>query len=193
CRRTRPRAAERRGDDHRVFGVFGDDGNPIATTAFSRSWRGTRAIGPAMVATVRRERAPRVQAAAFARLVACPLTGEASPALAGESGQTDGWALSAAPSMARDACSATSPPAPTSPAVPPVPSSTPRSGSPAQMLEVGVAMSIGGSTGSGRGSRHPSTSSSASSRPAGRARRHRPPGPPASPAQQVPPRRSGGY
>lgn len=78
CFRTKLRAVERPDGDHRVFEVFDDAGNLVATTAFSRSWRGATSIGPGMVGATRREMGLRAHPDAFARLVACPLSREAS-------------------------------------------------------------------------------------------------------------------
>lgn len=77
CRRIKLRAVERPGGDHRVFEILDDAGNLVATTAFSRSWRGATSIGPGMVSAIGRELGLRAHPDAFARLVACPLTWEA--------------------------------------------------------------------------------------------------------------------
>jgi hypothetical protein len=77
CLVAKLRAVERRGGDHRVFELYDEAGNLVATTAFSRSWRGGTSIGPVMVSAIRRELGLRAHPDAFARLVACPLTREA--------------------------------------------------------------------------------------------------------------------
>lgn len=88
CLLTKLRAIERRAGDHRVFDLFdleGElEGELVATTRLSRSWRGSTPLGPAMVAAIRREIGLRSDSAAFQRLVACPLTREEYLALASQ-------------------------------------------------------------------------------------------------------------
>ncbi len=73
CLRTKLRAVERKAGDHRVFEVYDEAGALVATTALSRSWRGTTTIGANMAATIGRELGLRREPGAFEQLVRCPL------------------------------------------------------------------------------------------------------------------------
>ena len=59
-----------------MFEIFDEEGNPVASTGLSRSWRGTTPIGPAMVGAIRREIGLEAHPQAFNQLIGCPLTRE---------------------------------------------------------------------------------------------------------------------
>jgi hypothetical protein len=59
-----------------VFEIYDTGGRLVATTALSRSWRGSQTLGANMASTIRQELGLRSHGRAFARLVECPLTRE---------------------------------------------------------------------------------------------------------------------
>ena len=73
CLTRKLRAVERAGD-HRFFEIYDDDGRVIASTAMSRSWRGSTMLGPRMVAIIQQELRLRGHAKEFGELIACPLS-----------------------------------------------------------------------------------------------------------------------
>jgi hypothetical protein len=74
---------ERQGGDHRLFVVYDADGRSITRVPFSRSWRGSMALGPAMVGAIRRQLGVQAHADAFVQLVRCTMSREQYLALVG--------------------------------------------------------------------------------------------------------------
>lgn len=64
------------GGKHRKYEFWDDSGRFVASTVMSRGWKGTETIGPAMVRAFRDDLLLQGKAAAFERLVRCPLSRE---------------------------------------------------------------------------------------------------------------------
>jgi hypothetical protein len=67
-------AEELSGAKHRKFRIRDDAGRLVASTAMSRSWRRTKTLDSAMVATIRRELGLQEGPQVFRGLIDCPAT-----------------------------------------------------------------------------------------------------------------------
>jgi hypothetical protein len=73
CLRGKLAAQEVRGRDHYVFGVLDDEGNLVARTRLSRSFRSTTQLSDGLTAAIRRQ-LKLLRASEFNDLLACPLS-----------------------------------------------------------------------------------------------------------------------
>ena len=76
CLVAKLRADERAGGNHRIFEIYDDAGNFVASVPFSRSWRRTTTLGANMVNAIKRQVLLQQHAKEFDALVDCPLSRE---------------------------------------------------------------------------------------------------------------------